>query len=41
MAHELVSRSIRNSAGFDPYQLQLRENLLELIDKADRIKYED
>ena len=41
MAHELVSRSIRNSAGFDPYQLQLRENLLELIDKAERIKYED
>ena len=41
MAHELVSRSIRNSSGFDPYQLQLRENLLELIDKADRIKYED
>lgn len=41
MAHELVSRSIRNSTGFDPYQLQLRENLLELIDKADRIKYED
>ena len=41
MAHELVSRSIRNSAGFDPYQLQLRENLLELIDKADRIQYED
>ncbi len=41
MAHELVSRSIRNSTGFDPYQLQLRENLLELIDKAERIKYED
>ena len=41
MAHELVSRSIRNSSGFDPYQLQLRENLLELIDKAERIKYED
>lgn len=41
MATDLVSRSIENSEGFDPYQLQLRKNLLELIDKAKNIKYED